>query len=278
MITLLRQLKSWQVALIAATLLSLILATNPLVGLHGLEAGLILSIVLGPFAAFGGARAAIFARSSGTPIPLNELYRQCFALALMMWVIPAIILALNALRVTQCAPGIGLVYMLLGPGMSLGICVLGGALVALALPFDRLSSVLAPLIPLAGIAHGLYRLWSSPAIYSYVHAVGYAPGTIYDEGLHIPEAYFSFRALTIMLMTGLVLLGHALIDADSLRTTQETDLKVIRLRKGVEAWVIRWSGPGAEPLNDRAARDSGLAEGQVEVGAVNVARAGRCQV
>jgi len=107
--------------------------------------------------------------------------------------------------------------MVLGPGLSLITCATLGAVVGLMVRPGWLASLLALSLPLLEVAYGLYRLWSTPAIFSFAHTVGYAPGTIYDEGLRIPEAYWSFRAFTIALLFGIFALSRALVEEQSLR-------------------------------------------------------------
>ena len=218
-------LRSLRISLGVSLALSVGLCFNRLLGLYGLESSLICGLVLGPVAAFASARVTLGSREEPAGLSLLDTYALGQQVGLVLIAIPLLVLAANSLRVTQCTPGIGLTYMLLGPGVSVLLCALIGTLCALIIPSRLFASLLALLLPIAADILGLFRLWDTPAIFSYVHTVGYAPGTIYDEGLRIPLPYWSFRGLTLLLYAGIALLGFGILSRERMRPSLRRTLE-----------------------------------------------------
>ncbi len=198
----------WGVAL--ATVVGLVLCALPLVGVHGVESALALSAVL-PFIAVPAAthlalavRGAKDGARSDKARPSQSFrkrgrYRHItgvLQLAVWMAVVPILLLALNQLRIRQCDPWGGLLWMVAGPVLSVTLAVVVGACVASFRPKKPTRAAL--LFPLAALLWGLWEFWSTPAIYVYSHLLGWFPGTLYDVGRTFPVAYGTFRLLTLL--------------------------------------------------------------------------------
>lgn len=105
------------------------------------------------------------------------------AVRLAMWLAAAAVIgALNMLRVRNCAPGVGLLYMLVLGGGAIPMAVASGLVLAhIRSPWRRVG-LLAGLV-LASLASTLATLALEPAIVAYDTYLGYYAGSIYDESL-----------------------------------------------------------------------------------------------
>ncbi len=200
---------SARVALIVSAIAGLGMCVSPLTGVHGVESGLVLGVLLPPFVAVAAARLVVARRRRGAAIAAGSAMLVALKMATFVVGAPILILWLDALlRIKQCTPGMGVAFMLLGPVLGCYAAAILGTLPAILLRQPRLATALALALPLAAVATGLYRFWSSPAIFVYGLFAGWFPGTIYDEGTSIPLAYVTFRAGTLALLAGTFLLVH----------------------------------------------------------------------
>lgn len=197
--------------MVVAVATGALLALNPLLGVHGAESALALGVVLPPFVA---AMAASYQRHQGKLRGVDVMARAVGA-ALIIWALPVAILAANALRVRQCAPGEGLAFMVLGPGMGCALAAVTGVWIAGALRGTRWSPAVAALVPLAAIGWGLGAFYTTPTVYVFGAFAGYFPGAIYDDLVVIPERYLTYRAVTLVMILGLVVLFDAAWDRAS---------------------------------------------------------------
>ncbi len=191
------------------------LAFSPLLGVHGVESALALGLVLPTLAAWTGAQLQ---RSTDAQRGF-DLMMRAVARALIIWAIPVGVLALNALRVRQCAPLEGLGFMVLGPGIG---CVLGavtGVWVAALMRGSRWSPWIAATIPIVGLLVGLWAFYATPTVFVLGAFAGYFPGAIYDDLVPIPTRYLTYRACTLLAISGLVLLFDAVWDRESERAS-----------------------------------------------------------
>lgn len=209
-------LLSVRVCLGLSTALGLTLLAIPLFAVQGVESALALGIGLPPLCALTAARLSVRARAGQRP----DALRLAAAAVTTGWLLllpPALILALNALRVPNCAPLEGAAFMLLGPGAAVTLASLCGA-AAGALPLGAGSvTALAVLIPLCDMARGLYELYASPAVFAYGHLFGYFPGSLYDDLVAIPTPLLSLRAVSLALAIALVSGLRAFYDPGSAR-------------------------------------------------------------
>jgi len=188
-------LRSFRWLLAASTLLGVALGAIPLLAIHGVESAVALGALLPPLAAAAAARIAIAARraTSGSG---SSLAGRALTAAGLLWLAPVCVLALNALRVRNCAPLEGLAFMLLGPGVGVVLAGLVGACAG-ALPLrPALATLLAVLVPVAGSVRALYGFYATPAVYAYGHFFGYFPGSLYDELVALPPQLVTLRLLT----------------------------------------------------------------------------------
>lgn len=197
-----------RLTLLVAGVMGVALAFFPLLGVHGAESALLLGLVLPAWVA---ASTASYARrlSQAGEVRGSDVMLRAIGLGLLVWLVPVLILALNALRVRQCTPLQGLTFMTLGPGLGCALAAATGVWVTVLLRGHRIGPWVAASIPLLGIAVGLWIFYSTPAVYVFNAFAGYFPGTIYDPIVEIPASYLSYRATTLIALMSLVLLFDA---------------------------------------------------------------------
>jgi hypothetical protein len=205
-----RTLLGWRglrVALGASTALGAGLCSVPLFGVHGVESALALGASLPPVCAVLGALAAVRLRESrSTEGGALGLMAQAVTAALLVLLAPVLVLALNALRVRNCAPLEGLTFLALGPLPGVVLAALLGVVVA-SLPLGARASVtLAALLPIGDAVRALLDFYTSPAVFAYGHFFGYFPGPLYDELVQLPGPLWTLRAVTAALVVALALL------------------------------------------------------------------------
>ena len=184
-------------------IVGLVLAALPLVGVHGAESALIIGVLLPPaVAAMAGSIAFEMRRDQA---PRDRILKKTLMSAWWVYAIPISILALNALRVRNCAPIEGLAFMFLGPLFGCTLAAIVGAWIGISLRSKIKATLCAASIPLAALAVPLLLFWCTPAIYLFGVFAGYFPGALYDVGVTLPDRYVSYRLLTSFLLVALVI-------------------------------------------------------------------------
>lgn len=200
----------WLSALVGAVI-GTALAFNPLLGVHGVESALALGIVLPPWVA---ATAANYQRREG-PVRGIDVMSRAIGGGLTIWLIPVVILALNSLRVRQCAPWEGLTFMVLGPAIGCALAAVTGVWTAALLRGSGWSPWVAAAVPISGLLWGLWAFYVTPTVHVFGAFAGYFPGAIYDDLVPVPTRYITYRAVTLLAIVALVLLFDALWDRAS---------------------------------------------------------------
>lgn len=199
--------------LAVALLVGAVLSFIPLLAVHGVESAVALGALLPPLCAAAGARIAIAARS-GPKIAGPALAGRAVVGGLLLLLAPVLVLALNALRVRNCAPLEGLTFIVLGPGAGVVLAALVGACAG-ALPLRPwIATALAVLVPLLGVLRAFHGFYASPAVYAYGHFFGYFPGALYDELVELPVPLLTLRLLTTLWCAALLALITAHYDSD----------------------------------------------------------------
>lgn len=195
------------------------LCTSRLFGLHGVESALVLGALLPPWAAVIGARVVVSARRSAAPADATELLVRSVAAGWLLLAPPLSLVGLNALRIRNCDPLQGAIFMVLGPVAGVSLASVWGVVAASLTTRSTLATVLAIGGPLGSVVAALVRFYASPAIFSYGHFFGYFPGTLYDEALQLPTPLLTLRLATLALTVGFVWLfiGHYDVAARRLR-------------------------------------------------------------
>lgn len=202
-----------------------VLAFVPLLGVHGVESALVMGVVLPPWVA---ATAASHQRRHGAMRGIDLMLRSIGG-GLLIWLVPVVILALNSLRVRQCAPWEGLCFVVLGPAMGCALAAVTGTWVAALLRGSRWSPWVAAAVPIGGVLWGLWAFYETPTVHVFAAFAGYFPGAIYDDLVPIPTRYLTYRSITLLALLGLILLFDALWD----RTAELLDLgRGLRRRLG----------------------------------------------
>jgi hypothetical protein len=233
----------WSV--LVSGLLGAALCGVPLLGVHGVESALVLGVVLPPLAALGAARWVLVARKSAAPIAALPLVASALGYAAVLWALPVGVLALDALRIRNCAPLEGLAFMVLGPGCGVALGALWGLTAACLCRGPRLGLGLALAGPLGGIALAFSRFYTTPAIHFFGHFYGYFPGTIYDELSSLPGTLWTLRALSGAFGLGLcALLAGGLSDRELLLRPWPTTRPGARLWLGIALGCLGLSGLG----------------------------------
>lgn len=187
------------------------LALNPLLGVHGVESALVLGVVLPSCVA---ATAANYQRRHGTLRGIDVMLRAIGG-GLVIWLVPVVILALNSLRIRQCAPLEGLGFMVLGPATGCVLAAVTGVWVAGLLRGSGWAPWLAAAVPVGGLLWGLWAFYTTPTVHVFGVFAGYFPGAIYDELVPIPTRYLTYRGITVLAIIALALLFDALWDRTS---------------------------------------------------------------
>ncbi len=202
---------SFRLSVLFAAVAGLTLATVPLLAVHGVESALGLGLLLPPWVAATSADYA--ARGWGTR-GIDIMFRAIGA-GLVVWAIPTVILALNALRVRQCAPGEGLAFVVLGPGVGCALAASVGVWVGGASNRKRAALFVAGAIPVGAALLGLWAFYATPTVHVFGAFAGYFPGAIYDDLVRLPTRYLTYRATTAVAVVGLAVLFDALWAPDA---------------------------------------------------------------
>jgi len=191
-----------------AAVAGLVLASIPLLAVHGAESALALGLLLPPWVAATGARYTERHRETRG----IDLMLRAIGAGLLIWLIPVILLGLSALRIRQCAPGEGLLFMVLGPAIGCALAACVGVWIAGSTRRPRLSPWLASAIPIGTALVGLWAFYATPTVYILSAFAGYFPGAIYDDLVEIPIRYLTYRATIVLAILSLTVLFDALWD------------------------------------------------------------------
>ena len=194
-----------------AAAVGVVLGLVPLFGVHGVESALALGLLLPPWVA---ANAASYTERNRSMRGIDLMLRAIGA-GLLIWLIPVALLALNSLRIRQCAPGEGLAFVLLGPAVGCALAACTGVWVAGLTKWPRLSPWIAAAIPIGATLLGLLAFYTTPTVYVFGAFAGYFPGAIYDDLVRIPVRYLSYRATMVVAVLALAILFDALWDSSS---------------------------------------------------------------
>jgi len=119
--------------------------------------------------------------------------------------LPVALLSLNSLRVTNCSPGLGYLFWLLIPvisvvvGTSIRLVVDEYATVSL-----RRRNVIAGIVGLLSVFAFLWQLAMQPPINGFQLFLGYFSGSLYDEALSLPDGLVYYRIWCLALAGALV--------------------------------------------------------------------------
>ncbi len=210
-------------ALVAAALAGAACASVRLLAVPGIESAFVLALVLPPIVA--ADIAARVARERGGGAPARVVLLGALGVALAVTAIPSAILAVRGLFTRLCEPGLGLAFLGLGPLVGNVLAGAWGAVAGALASTPRRAIALGVAGPLAGVGLGLYRFFTTPAIFAYTPFAGYFPGTIYDREVTLPPAYLTYRAATLLAIAALALFFAAAYDRESGR---------LRVRRFVE--------------------------------------------
>lgn len=228
-------LPSTWVAVGAGLVAALAMTASPLFGVQGIESALVLGAVLPSFVAAAAARQVVRARRAHLGVSASRLLGRAIGGGLLALAVPVAVLALDALRVRNCAPGRGVLMMLLGPTPGVLLAAVVGVGFGAAVRRPALATTLAALVPIAGIADAIRRFYGTPGVSSFGLFFGWFPGAVYDAALRIPVELATFRAVTGLLIVGLALSIAALWDPGTahLRPGRRTGVRGSVLAGGV---------------------------------------------
>jgi len=222
------------------------LTTSRLVGVHGVESALALGLATPLLAAWLGARVgrearersrsadANVGRDASVPVtaPLrapstaSEAIGRALGRGVLVLAIPTAILALNQLRIRNCAPLEGLAFVALGPGVGVLLASFVGLLIGALVKRPKLATTLAVLVPIASALWGLLQFWFSPAIFVYDPFAGWFPGTIYDEDVGLPSSLLTYRAISLAWLGAAITLSSIVWEPMSKRPLAWRNLRV----------------------------------------------------
>jgi hypothetical protein len=222
---------------IALTALGLALCFIPLLNVLGYESAFVIGVTAAIASADLGTLApsvaAARARSTSPTLQVLAIYGEAAATGLLLALIPALLLALNALRVKNCDLWSGwAAWTLLSVGDALAGAAVG-TLAGLALPGkaprparNRLARVAAVLTILASFIWGLVRFYRTPAIFAYDPFAGFFSGSLYDENVPLGRTLLLYRLMNVALVAAA--LGIAAL---VLTTPSEGEFASLRLSR-----------------------------------------------
>ena len=144
------RLRCTKYAMLFAAFLGVALSAVPLFGVHGVESALFLGVFLPPLAAMIGARLVIRCRIERRIARAMRLMGGAVLATFTVIAIPILILAINALRVRNCNPIEGVLFMLLGPVFGTTLAAIAGVLVSAWITRSRLATITAVSLPIGG--------------------------------------------------------------------------------------------------------------------------------
>jgi len=184
-----------------ATIVGVVLAMIPLLAVHGVESALALGLLLPPWVAATAASYTIQHRNTRG----IDLMLRTMGAGLLIWAIPVLLLALSSLRIRQCTPGQGFVFVVLGPAVGCALAACVGVWAAASTKRPRLCPWVAAAIPVGAAVLGVWTFYSTPTVYLFGAFAGYFPGAIYDDLVRIPMGYFTYRATVLLAIVSLAL-------------------------------------------------------------------------
>jgi tetratricopeptide (TPR) repeat protein len=226
-----------------------VLCFLPLFNLLGLESALVMGVVLG----LGAMLVTDSALTAGLPTALPTPGRAFFALLPrnLALVLPGLVLlGANALRVRNCDPVQGLAFWLLIPVVSIAI---GQGLVWGANLVTQRRALRLGLALGAVALDAAWMVWclaNEPSIMGHSLLLGWFPGSLYDEAIHVPTALKWYRFLCVGGL-GIGILGTELRWRQ--RTGREVGPWLVGLVAVALPWVWIWIGREARGIGlDRA--------------------------
>ncbi len=119
--------------------------------------------------------------------------------------LPALILTLNSLRVPNCSPGLGYLFWLFIPVVSV---VMGTSIRLVVDELTGLSlarrNLIASVVGLVSVLAFLWQLAMQPPINGFQLFLGYFSGSIYDEALSIPHGLVYYRLWSLAFAGALI--------------------------------------------------------------------------
>lgn len=202
-------------AWIAVTLTGAVLCFVPLFNLIGYESSAVLGVVVGIAAMVVTADA--FARGA-IPAPTapsrggSPAADFCWLLPRTVGLVapPLALLALNALRVKNCDPSMGLEFTVLIPVVSalVGQGLVWGAALLTRNPLAQVGVALS--VVGADLLWFVYRLAVHPPITGHSLLFGWFAGSIYDEDLSVPGHLWWYRLTVLGAVASVVMLSELL--------------------------------------------------------------------
>jgi len=200
----------------------------PLLGVLGYEPALVLSLPaalaglhLGAWAvgrARSGPRSSLDAADAWPLETTFALWRAAWGRALGAVAVAGALLLANALRVRNCDPWGGLLWLALLPGTTAGVGAATGVVLGLLVGGrPRRAVVLGVAVVLASVAHAVWRFYATPAIFAHDPFGGYFAGALYDEDVAIPAALWWARALYLGGAAAAIGVAGLILDGKRLR-------------------------------------------------------------
>lgn len=173
-----------RVSLLAAFLVSAVVAWAPLVHGPGYEHALVMGLIVPTAMAIAGARLVLAGVGASS---LAVAYGEALAAVLLGAVTPW-------LRFGACAPLADLGYELVTLGLGMALAFLWG-LHAVQIRSDRGAYVLAAAVPLGSLVVSVAVFFFTPTIHAFDAFGGYFAGPLYDTVLRLEGPFAVHRAL-----------------------------------------------------------------------------------
>lgn len=214
----------WRLRIWAGVAIALgaVLCFIPLFGVLGYELAFAMAIVgsicgLDVGAAYARALAAQPPAPSTAGLTLVRGAAVGAGLAVGIVVIPAVICAIHGLWAPTCDWTFGVWAYLVMPVFSTALAAgIGHAIGTLVRRrFLGAACAILPLFVMLGVA--LLRFYGAPAVFNYTPIVGYFPGNLYDEDLHLGATLLWSRLEQLAWVVAILALVAARLDAPTYR-------------------------------------------------------------
>ncbi|MEE9386580.1 MAG: hypothetical protein V3V08_24455 [Nannocystaceae bacterium] len=223
----------------------LVLSTVPLIGSLGYFSALLLAPILSLFA----VGIAVDAWSHTTPTCSSQCgwiqLRQALGHGSkeLLWLVgvPPTLLLVGQLWTPNCDPWGGVLWFVVGPGLSVVMGWTSG-LWGAVLGRRRISRILIGIVPFSFcFALSLGRLYVHPVVFAYDPFWGHFAGSLYDESVTVSATYGWFRAYNLLGATAAILFlisfQRARQPASSASTWRQSALALGLVAAIVTGWI-----------------------------------------
>lgn len=236
-----RAVQTWtaRVSLALVTIVAGVLCFVPGFNALNYYSALATAAVGGILAGLSGAAAAFKAsHAAGDPdVRVTRPFADAALAAALLALVPLLLLSLNAFRVKNCDLFEGVLFYLVGPGISILFASQMGAVCGLLARKGWHAPVFFGLLWLAWAFRDLWHFYNHPAIFAYNPFVGFVSGAVYDDVINLDERLLLFRLSNLVWLGAFWALAVMAWRPLAEGATRRLDLRLMQ-RAPRRAWII----------------------------------------